>query len=123
MWRATIGLDRIPGQHDVVVRAGDAACGLGEDHGLGRHRQSRLGGMVAVVETDRDEFADACVGSSETWSAAHHGQSGDVDGPDLRELFRGQVRGRQIPERGTEIADLTAVIQQAGLLETRAPVA
>lgn len=75
---------------DCVIGAGKRGVGLQEKDRLGRNRVSRLLGVVAVIQPDRDEFGDAGDGRAESGLARNGGERGGVD--------RGQLfqRGRRI---------------------------
>ncbi len=52
-----VRLHRASGNQHFVVRAHDRARVLHEDHRTRRDRRSGLGGVVAVVQADTDDFA------------------------------------------------------------------
>ena len=54
-----VGLDRAFGQHHRIVGALNTASGLHEHNGFGGNRQAGLGRMVGVIQSNRDELADA----------------------------------------------------------------
>ncbi len=104
-----------------IVRAADAGRPLVEHNGRGRDGHARLVGMVAVVQADGDELADADEGHAQPRLAAHQRQTFSVDA--AQRLRSAEHAGVDLVDDAAEAAQAALRVDQAGLLLAVAAVA
>jgi hypothetical protein len=99
-----VHLGRIARLAHVVVRTLQAGHGLGEDDRLGRRGLAGLGGVIRIIQADRDELARAGKRDAQALDLLHHRQRreryvlecSEPVGRQPRRAEVGQVR-RQVP--------------------------
>jgi hypothetical protein len=105
-----VRMGRPLGQHHEIIGPGQAGDGLHEHHRLGRDGQVRFDGMVAIVETNGHDLADALDRYAIAHITFHHGQALDIHASDLGDGVDGDVGNM-----GRQVADLAVGVDQAGL--------
>ncbi|PAV66636.1 hypothetical protein WR25_23081 [Diploscapter pachys] len=113
-----IGLLRILGDHHRIVRPRQARDRLGEEDRLGRRFQTRLLGVVGIVEADRDELADPGDGHAVARAPLDQRQAGGIECREARQRLGRHLGGRHIGDHARQITDAAVRIDQAGLFGT-----
>ena len=118
-----VGLLRIARDHEVVIRAAEAARRLVEDDRLLRDRRAGLLGVVDVVQADGDEIADRGDRRSDARAPGDLRQALRIDLLDLGNRARAQRRLVDIGKNAGEVADPAVLVEEAGLLAALGSVA
>ena len=96
-----------------IVRAADRGDGLQKDDRLGRKRHADFGGVVAVVQADRDELRRRRHRRAKPHAVGHARQARRIDRCNPRQAFVGKhVAGNVLHMRG-QVADVAVLVEKS----------
>src|SRR5665811_977489 len=102
--------------HGVVVRPADAARRLVKDDRLLRNRVTALGGVIGVIEPDREVIAHMADAGAEPRLAGDGLEPLEIGLPDLGEAAGGQHGAVDIRHDARQVPDFAVGVDDAGLL-------
>ena len=101
--------------HGVVVCPAQRGRRLLEDDRLFRDLRAGLGGVIRIVEPDRDEVAHAADAGAEPRAGLHGGELGNVGLADFGEALRRERFTGDVRHDFRQVADAALVVDDAGL--------
>ncbi len=110
-----VGLERARRQQDRVARTADAGGGLHEEDRFARDRHAGFPGVVAVVEADADDLADAGERHAEARIAFHARQRFRRDAAQAVQPLRRECRLVDGLDGRRQVAQLALAVDEAGL--------
>src|SRR5450759_1612648 len=111
-----IELGRVLRDHGVVVRPTDAARRLVEDDRLLRNRVAALGGVIGIIEPDREVIAHMADAGAEPRLAGDGLEPLEIGLFDLGEAAGGQHGAVDIRHDARQVPDFAVGVDDAGLL-------
>src|ERR1022692_751737 len=102
--------------HGVVVRPTDAARRLVEDDRLLRNRVTALGGVIGIIEADREEIVHMADAGAEPRLAGDGFEPLEISLPDLGEAAGGQHGAVDIRHDARQVPYFAVGVDDAGLL-------
>ena len=100
----------------------NATGGFQENNGLFGKGHARFLGVVSIVQTNGNEFANMAHGTSQTWFAFDQGQFGCFELAQFSQHLVAQLLRTQVLNDSAQISQLAILINETGFFFTRVAI-